>query len=51
MTKKRMLWLAVFLLLTVVTVLVQITSQDFSFSGFWQCCCDSDHWLLGAAFI
>lgn len=51
MTRKRALWLALFLVLTAATVLIQITSQDFSFSGFWNCCVNSDHWLLAAAFL
>ena len=51
MTRKRALWLALFLVLTAVTIVVQITSQDFSFSGFWECCKNSDPWLLLAAFL
>ena len=51
MTRKRTLWLTLFLVLTAATVLIQITSQDFSFSGFWSCCVNSDHWLLAAAFL
>ena len=51
MTKKRALWLAVFLCLTAVTVAVQTTSQGFSFAGFLQCCENSNIWLLAAAFL
>lgn len=50
MTKKRTLWLAVFLCLTVVTIVVQTTSQGFSFAGFLHCCENSNIWLLAAAF-
>lgn len=51
MTRKKFFWLAVFLLLTVATVLVQVTSQDFSFSGFWECYQSADHLLLSGAFL
>lgn len=51
MTRKRALWLALFLVLTAVTIFVQINSQDFSFPGFWECCKNSDPWLLLAAFL
>lgn len=50
-TKKRVLWLAVFLCLTAVTVAVQTTSQGFSFAGFLRCCKNSNIWLLAAAFL
>ena len=50
MTKKRALGLAVFLVLTVITITVQTTSQGFSFAGFVNCCKNSNIWLLLAAF-
>ena len=50
MTKKRGLWLGVFLCLTVVTIVIQTTSQGFSFAGFVRCCKNSNGLLLLAAF-
>ena len=50
MTKKRALWLGVFLGLTVVTIVIQTTSQGFSFAGFLRCWKNSNSLLLLAAF-
>lgn len=50
MTKKRGFWLCVFLCLTAATIVIQTTSQGFSFAGFVRCCRNSNGLLLLAAF-
>lgn len=51
MQKKRALWLAIFLALTAITVLIQVTSQSFSFAGFAECCKNANLPLLAAAVV
>lgn len=50
-TRKQIMWLIVFILLSVVTVLILTNTQDFSYSGFWECCKNADPIYLICAFL
>ena len=51
MTRKQVVWLIVFVVLSVVTVLLLTNTQDFSYAGFWQCCKSADPVFLSCALL